>query len=114
MSALSHLREVCSVGVAGTRRLVDPRPLTLHFFGTLYLGLTLGDLGHISEALATLHSGLEMARSDGYSYWVPRLLNAVGGLYRARSEHSTPPCSTLKMRRQKRRTRISTSGSNLD
>jgi type II secretory pathway predicted ATPase ExeA/tetratricopeptide (TPR) repeat protein len=80
-SALSHLRQISSVGAAGTRRLVDPRPLNIHFFGTLFLGLTLGDLGHISEALTTLNSGLEIARSDGYSFWVPRLLNAINGLY---------------------------------
>jgi tetratricopeptide (TPR) repeat protein len=49
--------------------------------GTLYLGLTLGHLGYVSEALATLQSGLDIARADGYEYWFPWLLSAIGWLY---------------------------------
>jgi tetratricopeptide (TPR) repeat protein len=80
-SALSCLREVCNSSAAVTRRLVDPRPLDVRLHGTFFLGLTLGDLGLISEALSTLQSGLEIARQDGYGYWVPQLLNAIGRLY---------------------------------
>lgn len=79
-SALPRLREVCSAG-RGTYRLSDPRTLSVYFHGTKFLGLTLGDLGHASEALATLQEGLETARRDGYRYWVPRLLCAIGWLY---------------------------------
>lgn len=80
-SALSYLREVTGVSVASTRRQIDPRPLNLHLFGTLFLGFTLGDLGHISESLATLQSALEIARGDEYGYWIPRLLSAIAWLY---------------------------------
>jgi tetratricopeptide (TPR) repeat protein len=79
-SALPRLREVCSAG-RGTYRLSDPRTLSVYFHGTKFLGLTLGDLGHVSEALATLQAGLEIARRDEYRYWVPRLLCAIGWLY---------------------------------
>jgi tetratricopeptide (TPR) repeat protein len=79
-AALAHLREVCSPGTE-KRRLGDPRPLYTYFSGTVYLGLTLGDLGHVSEALATLQSALEIARADGYGFWVPRLLSGIGWLY---------------------------------
>jgi hypothetical protein len=50
-------------------------------FGTLFLGFTLGDLGHTSASLATLQSGLEIARADEYGYWIPRLLSAIARLY---------------------------------
>jgi tetratricopeptide (TPR) repeat protein len=79
-SALPLLQEVCRLGV-DKRRLGDPRPLYIYFGSTVYLGLTLGDLGHVSEALVTLQSGLEMARADGYGFWVPRLLSAIGWVY---------------------------------
>jgi tetratricopeptide (TPR) repeat protein len=79
-SALPHLREVCSLG-SDKGRLGDPRPVYDYLSGTLYLGLTLGHLGYVSEALATLQSGLDIARADGYEYWFPWLLSAIGWLY---------------------------------
>jgi tetratricopeptide (TPR) repeat protein len=81
-SALTQLREACSSPGAETRRQADPRPRYAHFSGVQFLGLTLVDLGRISEALSILQSELEIARTDGYGYWVPILLNAIGCLYR--------------------------------
>jgi tetratricopeptide (TPR) repeat protein len=79
-SALEDLRESGSAATALTR-LADPRPGNIFFHRTAYLGRLLGDCGHISEALATLNAGLEIARSDGYSFWVPRYVNAIGTIY---------------------------------
>jgi tetratricopeptide (TPR) repeat protein len=80
-SAEKDLREVCSGAAARTPRLADPRLGNVHFHRSVFLGRVLGDLGHISEALAMLHSGLEIARADGYRFWVPRFLNAISTLY---------------------------------
>ena len=80
-SALTRLREVCSSPEVGTRRHPDPRPRYTRFDGILFLGRTLVDLGRISEALRMLQSELEIARADGYVYWVPIFLNAIGWVY---------------------------------
>ena len=79
-SALTQLREVCSSPGAGTR-LPDPRPRHVHFSGVQFLGLTLTDLGRISEALAILQPALETARTDASVSWIPILLNVLGWLY---------------------------------
>jgi tetratricopeptide (TPR) repeat protein len=77
-SALPALREVCEDVTPAEHRseLVITRSQ-----GTLFLGLTLGNLGRFSEALAALQAGLGAARRDGYAYWISRLLNAMGWLY---------------------------------
>ena len=80
-SALTQLREVCNSLGAETRRQADPRPRYVHFSGVQFLGPTLADLGRISEAFSLLRSELEIARADGYEFWVPILLNAIGWLY---------------------------------
>jgi tetratricopeptide (TPR) repeat protein len=80
-SALTHLREACGSADAETRRQADPRPRYVHFSGVQFLGLTLADLGRMSEALSLLQSELEIARTDGYGYWVPIMLNAISRLY---------------------------------
>jgi tetratricopeptide (TPR) repeat protein len=79
-SALPALKEVCG-GATNANRASDPRPLDVLFHGRFFLGLTLGNLGRFSEALAALGTGLETARRDGYSYWVPRFLNGLGWLH---------------------------------
>jgi tetratricopeptide (TPR) repeat protein len=80
-SALTQLREVCSNPGAGAWRQADPRPRYVHFSGVQFLGFTLGDLGRVSEAVSILQSELELARTDGYGYWVPILKNAIAWLY---------------------------------
>lgn len=79
-SALKDLHEVSTSTAASLRGLADPRPANIHFHGTAFLGRILGDLGRISEALATLQSGLEIARTDGSRYWIPRFANAIDTL----------------------------------
>jgi tetratricopeptide (TPR) repeat protein len=46
------------------------------------LGLTRGNLGRISEALATLNEGIKMAQRNGDHFWFPRLPNCIGWIHR--------------------------------
>jgi tetratricopeptide (TPR) repeat protein len=46
------------------------------------LGLTRGNMGRISEALATLNEGIKMAQRNGDRFWFPRLPNCIGWLHR--------------------------------
>src|SRR5262245_22266100 len=50
--------------------------------GRFFLGLSLGNLGRMSEALAILHEGLEMARRNGNRIILARVPNAIGWIYR--------------------------------
>lgn len=47
-----------------------------------FLGLSLGNMGRISEALAVLRRDLGMARRNGDQYWPAKILNCIGWLYR--------------------------------
>jgi DNA-binding winged helix-turn-helix (wHTH) protein/tetratricopeptide (TPR) repeat protein/type II secretory pathway predicted ATPase ExeA len=80
-AAVARLREVCNSPEVGTRRQSDPRARFMRFDGILFLARTLADLGRITEALGLLRSELEIARADGYGYWVPILLNGLGWLF---------------------------------
>jgi tetratricopeptide (TPR) repeat protein len=79
--ALARLHEVCNSVGAATRRQADPRPRYVHFVGVQFLGLTLVDLGRVSEAFSVLRSELDIARTEGYDYWIPILLNVIALLY---------------------------------
>src|SRR5213594_865882 len=46
------------------------------------LGLTRGNLGRMSEALATLNDGIRMAQRNGDRFWFPRLPNCIGWIHR--------------------------------
>jgi serine/threonine protein kinase/tetratricopeptide (TPR) repeat protein len=46
------------------------------------LGLTRGNLGRISAALATLNEGIKMAQRNGDRFWFPRLPNCIGWIHR--------------------------------
>jgi tetratricopeptide (TPR) repeat protein len=46
------------------------------------LGLVLGNLGRMSEALRILNEALEMARRNGDHFFGPRLPNCIGWIYR--------------------------------
>jgi tetratricopeptide (TPR) repeat protein len=46
------------------------------------LGLTRGNLGRISEAIATLNEGIKMAQRNGDRFWYPRLPNCIGWIHR--------------------------------
>jgi tetratricopeptide (TPR) repeat protein len=47
-----------------------------------FLGLSRGNLGRMSEALATLHEAIQMAQRNGDSFWFPRMPNCIGWLHR--------------------------------
>ncbi|MFY9530824.1 MAG: protein kinase [Candidatus Acidiferrales bacterium] len=47
-----------------------------------FLGLSRGNLGRMSESLATLQAAMEMARRNGDHFWYPRLPNCIGWVYR--------------------------------
>jgi len=46
------------------------------------LGLTRGNMGRITEALATLDEGIKMAQRNGDRFWGPRLPNCIGWIHR--------------------------------
>jgi Predicted ATPase len=47
-----------------------------------FRGLSLGNLGHFSEALATLEDAISKARRNGDSFWFPRMPNCIGWIHR--------------------------------
>ncbi|HVS20963.1 MAG TPA: AAA family ATPase, partial [Pyrinomonadaceae bacterium] len=46
------------------------------------LGLTRGNMGRISEALATLNEGIKMGQRNGDRFWYPRMPNCIGWIHR--------------------------------
>jgi DNA-binding winged helix-turn-helix (wHTH) protein/tetratricopeptide (TPR) repeat protein len=55
-----------------------PLLVQTHFF----LGLSLGNMGRMSEALAVLRRDLELARRNGDQYWPAKILNCIAWIYR--------------------------------
>jgi tetratricopeptide (TPR) repeat protein len=47
-----------------------------------FLGLSLANMGRISEAFTALRRDLEMARRNGDGYWLAKILNCIGWIYR--------------------------------
>jgi serine/threonine protein kinase/tetratricopeptide (TPR) repeat protein len=47
-----------------------------------FLGLSYGNLGRMSEALATLNEAIQMAGRNGDSFWSPRMPNCIGWIHR--------------------------------
>jgi tetratricopeptide (TPR) repeat protein len=47
-----------------------------------FLGLSLGNMGRISEALDVLRQATEMARRNGEQYWRAKIPNCIGWIYR--------------------------------
>jgi tetratricopeptide (TPR) repeat protein len=45
-------------------------------------GLSLGNLGHFSEALTILHEAISKAGRNGDSFWFPRMPNCIGWIHR--------------------------------
>jgi len=52
--------------------------LTAMFFH----GLSMGNLGHLSEALKILEEAIEKARRNGDHFWFPRMPNCIGWIHR--------------------------------
>ncbi len=61
------------------RELRDSFTLVISLF---MLGLVRGNCGRISDALAMLHEALALARRNGDRFWLPRLPNCLGWIYR--------------------------------
>jgi DNA-binding winged helix-turn-helix (wHTH) protein/tetratricopeptide (TPR) repeat protein len=57
------------------------------FFCLYFLGVTRGERGRISEALATFDEATEMGRRNGERYTVFKIPNSVGWLYRELEDH---------------------------
>jgi serine/threonine protein kinase/tetratricopeptide (TPR) repeat protein len=47
-----------------------------------FLGLSNGNLGRISDALAILNEAIKMAQRNGDSFWFPRMPNCIGWIHR--------------------------------
>lgn len=47
-----------------------------------FLGLSQGNLGRMSEAIATLEEAIKMAGRNGDRFWFPRMPNCIGWLHR--------------------------------
>ena len=47
-----------------------------------FLGLSKGNLGHMSEAIATLEEAIQMAGRNGDRFWFPRMPNCIGWMHR--------------------------------
>jgi serine/threonine protein kinase/tetratricopeptide (TPR) repeat protein len=69
--------ETEAIGLASELR--DGFLLLTSFF---FLGLSQGNLGRMSAALATLHEAIEKARRNGDLFWYPRMPNCIGWLHR--------------------------------
>ena len=50
--------------------------------GLFFHGLSLGNLGRISEAMAVLEDAISKARRNGDLFWFPRMPNCIGWLHR--------------------------------
>ncbi len=50
--------------------------------GNYFLGLTLANLGRVSEALAVLGSAMDIAKRNGEIFWLSRMPNAFGWIHR--------------------------------
>ncbi len=47
-----------------------------------FLGLSKGNLGQMSEAIATLEEAIQMAGRNGDRFWFPRMPNCIGWMHR--------------------------------
>jgi tetratricopeptide (TPR) repeat protein len=48
----------------------------------MFFGLIQGNRGRMSDALATLHEAMALARRNGDRFWLPRLPNCIGWVHR--------------------------------
>ena len=47
-----------------------------------FLGLSQGNQGKMSDAIATLEEAMDKARRNGDLFWFPRMPNCIGWIYR--------------------------------
>jgi DNA-binding winged helix-turn-helix (wHTH) protein/predicted ATPase len=60
----------------------DLRHAPLLLQAQFFLGLTLGNLGKVSDALETLREATAMARCNGDQYWQAKIPNCIAWIYR--------------------------------
>ena len=60
----------------------DLRHAPLLLQARFFLGLSLGNLGRVSEALAMLTEASEMARRNGDQYWLAKIPNCIAWIHR--------------------------------
>ena len=66
----------------GIRLASELRDGFLMLTAMFFLGLSQGNQGQMSDALATLQEAMEKARRNGDSFWHPRFPNCIGWIYR--------------------------------
>ena len=66
----------------GRQLAAELRDSFLLLTSMFFLGLSNGNLGHMSEALATLGEAIRMARRNGDLFWHPRMPNCIGWIHR--------------------------------
>ncbi len=70
------------VETEGRRLAAELRDSFLLLTSMFFLGLSKGNLGRMSEALATLDEAIRMARRNGDLFWHPRMPNCIGWIHR--------------------------------
>ena len=70
------------VEIEGRQLASELRDGFLLLTSMFFLGLSKANLGHMSEALATLDEGMRMARRNGDLFWHPRMPNCIGWIHR--------------------------------
>jgi len=70
------------VEIEGRQLASELRDGFLLLTSMFFLGLSKANLGKMSEALATLHEAIGMARRNGDLFWYPRIPNCIGWIHR--------------------------------
>ncbi|HXM35247.1 MAG TPA: AAA family ATPase, partial [Pyrinomonadaceae bacterium] len=70
------------VEIEGRKLASELRDGFLLLTSMFFLGLSKANLGQMSEALATLHEAIGMARRNGDLFWYPRIPNCIGWIHR--------------------------------
>lgn len=68
--------------IEGRRLASELRDGFLLLTSMFFLGLSQGNLGRMSEGLATLDEAIRMARRNGDLFWYPRMPNCIGWIHR--------------------------------
>jgi serine/threonine protein kinase/tetratricopeptide (TPR) repeat protein len=70
------------VEIEGRRLASELRDSFLLLTSMFFVGLSQGNLGRMSEALATLEEAIRMAGRNGDLFWYPRMPNCIGWIHR--------------------------------
>lgn len=70
------------VETEGRKLAAELRDSFLLLTSMFFFGLSKGNLGYMSEALATLNEGISMASRNGDLFWHPRMPNCIGWIHR--------------------------------